>query len=158
MQIIPYSPTHLDAVVRLSLDAWTPVFESICEVLGEAIYQPIFPDWRASQKQAVEEVCSSEQNHVWVSVVDDAVAGFVAVQLDDETSTGIVYMIAVDPAFQRRGIATALMEFATDWIKDAGMEVVMVSTGGDPGHAPARRTYESLGFTALPVVQYYKKV
>lgn len=34
----------------------------------------------------------------------------------------------------------------------------MVATGGDPGHAPARRTYERLGFAPPPLVQYYKKL
>jgi RimJ/RimL family protein N-acetyltransferase len=32
----------------------------------------------------------------------------------------------------------------------------MVSTGGDPGHAPARRVYEKLGFTPVPNVIYLK--
>jgi len=31
------------------------------------------------------------------------------------------------------------------------MSVAMVATGGDPGHAPARRTYEKLGFRQLPL-------
>lgn len=36
------------------------------------------------------------------------------------------------------------------------MAVVLVSTGGDIGHAPARRTYEKAGFTPMPVVNYFK--
>jgi hypothetical protein len=35
-----------------------------------------------------------------------------------------------------------------------GMDIVAVGTGGDPGHAPARALYESLGYTALPGVRY----
>jgi len=34
------------------------------------------------------------------------------------------------------------------------MSVAMVATGGDPGHAPARRTYEKLGFRQLPLAHY----
>jgi hypothetical protein len=33
-------------------------------------------------------------------------------------------------------------------MKEAGMQVATVSTGGDPSHAPARRAYEKAGFTA----------
>ncbi|MGZ4435804.1 MAG: hypothetical protein ACXVW7_19605 [Trebonia sp.] len=29
-------------------------------------------------------------------------------------------------------------------------------TGGDPGHAPARRLYERAGFTPVPLVRYFK--
>jgi hypothetical protein len=36
------------------------------------------------------------------------------------------------------------------------MTVVLVSTGGDIGHAPARRTYEKAGFTPMPAVHYFK--
>jgi hypothetical protein len=34
----------------------------------------------------------------------------------------------------------------------------MVETGGDPGHAPARRTYERSGFTLLPIARYFKNL
>jgi GNAT superfamily N-acetyltransferase len=84
--------------------------------------------------------------------------GFVAVKLDLESSMGEIYMVAVDPDFQGSGIGTALMEFALDWMKNAGMSVAMVETGGDPGHAPARRTYEKLGFGLLPIARYFKKL
>ena len=36
--------------------------------------------------------------------------------------------------------------------------MALVGTGGDPGHAPARRAYEQAGFTALPIVNYVKKL
>jgi hypothetical protein len=38
------------------------------------------------------------------------------------------------------------------------MTTAMVETGGDPGHAPARRTYEAAGFHPFPVVKYFKKL
>ncbi|WP_433781913.1 hypothetical protein ACQPX6_18750 [Actinomycetospora sp. CA-101289] len=37
----------------------------------------------------------------------------------------------------------------------ADQRAVVVETGGDPGHEPARRLYEECGFTALPVVRYF---
>ena len=35
-----------------------------------------------------------------------------------------------------------------------GITLATVATGGDPGHAPARRTYEKAGFTSFPQVLY----
>ncbi len=84
--------------------------------------------------------------------------GFVAVKLDSDESMGEIYMVAVDPDFQGRGIGSALISFALDWMKDAGMSIAMVETGGDRGHAPARRTYEKLGFGLLPIARYFKKL
>ena len=38
------------------------------------------------------------------------------------------------------------------------VELVEVGTGGDEGHAPARRSYEKAGYTPLPLVRYYKRL
>ena len=62
-------------------------------------------------------------------------------------------MLAVDPAAQNRGTGTALTEFATAWLRDAGMRIAMVETGGDDGHAAARRVYERAGYKLLPVAR-----
>lgn len=50
------------------------------------------------------------------------------------------------------------MSFAVDWISGRGMAVAMVETGGDPGHAPARRLYQRAGFTELRICRYFKKL
>jgi RimJ/RimL family protein N-acetyltransferase len=42
--------------------------------------------------------------------------------------------------------------------RDAGVVLAAVDTGGDPGHAPARRVYEKAGFTGLPLVRYYARL
>jgi ribosomal protein S18 acetylase RimI-like enzyme len=140
MQIEPYEPEQLDAVVRLSLRAWAPVFDSIQKVMDFDVYRELYPDWRVSQQKALEEACTWAEMKVWVAVESGSTAGFVALKLNAESGLGEVYMIAVDPDYQRRGIGTALMEFALDKMKVAGMSIAMVETGGDPGHAPARRT------------------
>ncbi len=71
---------------------------------------------------------------------------------------GEISMLAVDPDYQCVGIGTALTEFALDQLKGAGMTVAMVETGGDPGHAAARRTYEKAGYTHLPIARYFKNL
>jgi hypothetical protein len=38
------------------------------------------------------------------------------------------------------------------------MAGAMVETGGDPGHAAARRTYEKVGYVHLPIARYFKKL
>ena len=69
-----------------------------------------------------------------------------------------VDMIAVDPASQGQGVGHALTEHALSQIRDAGCDLAVVKTGGDDGHAPARALYESEGFTALPLVRYYRRL
>jgi ribosomal protein S18 acetylase RimI-like enzyme len=158
-RIRPFDARDAEAVVSLSLRAWAPVFASIEQAMGSEIYRRLYPEgWRASQQQAVEAVFAAQKARVWVAEVGASTVGFVAVELHHERSFGEIYMLAVDPDYQGGGIATALTEFALDWIKDAGMEVAMVETGGDPGHAAARRTYEKVGFTRVPIARYFKKL
>lgn len=157
MRIEPYHPSYLKGIIHLSLRAWAPVFESIQTAMDDAVYQAFYPEqWQVSQQKAVEEVCQAEDTHVWVAVEDDSPAGFVAVKLHEADSMGEIYMVAVDPDFQGQGMGSTLISFALDWMKDAGMAVAMVETGGDPGHAPARSTYEKAGFELFPVARYFK--
>jgi GNAT superfamily N-acetyltransferase len=158
MVIEPYDESQLDAIVRLSLRAWQPVFESLEEVMDSAVFKGFYPDWRVAQQAAVESVCRDPDHHVWVAVQESQTVGFVAVKTHAEDSMGEIYMIAVDPDYQRRGISAALTNHSIEWFKSIGMSIAMVETGGDPGHEPARRAYESAGFRLLPVARYFKKL
>ena len=135
--IEPYDDSKLDAIVQLSLRAWEPVFASLRDAMLPAVFRAFYRgDWRAAQRRAVESACADENMHVWVASEQSRTAGFVALKLHPDDQMGEIYMIAVDPDFQRRGIATRLTNHSFEWFKHAGMSIVMVETGGDPAHAP----------------------
>jgi GNAT superfamily N-acetyltransferase len=153
----PAAPGDLEAIVQLSLLAWAPVFRSFEQVLGPRIYALLYPDWRRQQRQVVEEVCAeSSPFSVWVAEVDGVVAGFIAYAVNSDAATGEVELLAVHPDYQNRGIGTQLNIFALDKMKASGVKLAVVGTGGDPAHAPARRSYEKAGYTGLPLARYYK--
>lgn len=156
LRIRPMRDDDLEAIVQLSLLAWAPVFASFKQVLGPEIYDRLYPDWRKSQREGVEEACRDEENTVWVGEVDETVVGFLAYRLDHEKKEGEVYLLAVHPDYQNRGIGTDLNLFALEKIRESGMQLAVVGTGGDPGHAPARRSYVKAGYTPLPLVRYFK--
>ena len=159
IQIRPLSHDDMGDVVRLSLLAWSPVFGSFEQVLGSEIYPIVYPDWRRQQAEVVERICgSAEKTTVWIAEVDRTVVGFIAYSLDIENKTGEVELLAVHPDYQNRGIGTDLNNFALEKLKQSGMRLAVVGTGGDPGHAPARRSYEKAGYTALPLFRYYKEL
>ena len=61
------------AVIRLSLRAWTPVFDSIQNAMSADVYQAFYPNhWRVSQQKAVEDVCAAQDTNVWVAICADA--------------------------------------------------------------------------------------
>jgi GNAT superfamily N-acetyltransferase len=146
----------IDEVVEFSVRAWAPVFESFRRVLGDEIYQRVYPDWRESQARDVAGICRGYLDSTWVAEIGGDPVGFVVVIFDRAAGSAEIEMLAVDPGHQRRGVATALMEFAFDRMREAGVRIAAVATGGDPGHGPARGAYESVGFSALPLVRYFK--
>lgn len=157
MLIRALTESDIEALVRLSLLAWAPIFESFEQVLGRRIYSIVYPDWRQQQAEGVEGVLrDGEKYTTWVVEKDAQVVGFIAYTLDFEERTGEVDLLAVHPDYQNGGIGTDLNNFALDRMKESGMKLAVVGTGGDPGHAPARRSYEKAGYTPLPLVRYYK--
>ncbi|HEX5614430.1 MAG TPA: GNAT family N-acetyltransferase [Acidimicrobiia bacterium] len=154
VDVRPFVADDADRVVDLALAAWTPVFDSFATVLGDDLFRRVYPDWKTYQAGSVRDAL--DKNDTWVALVDDAVAGFVNVIFDAAERSGEIYMIAVDPAAQRLGIASRLTQLALDEMRARGLDLATVSTGGDPGHAPARHTYEKAGFTAFPQVWYAK--
>ena len=68
IEIRPFEASDLDAVVELSLRAWTPVFESLRGVLGDPIFDRLHePNWRTVQAEAVRSGCTSEAYHAGAS-------------------------------------------------------------------------------------------
>ncbi len=158
VRIRPFNASDTAAVVSLALRAWAPVHVSIREALGHQINDALQPDWRAKQQSDVEGVLSTANNNVSIAEVDTKVVGFVAVRIHDDRRIGEIDMLAVDPVHQSAGVGTALTKFALDWIRESGVQVAMVETGADPGHAPGRRTYEKAGMRLVPVARYFMKL
>lgn len=154
--IRPFNRTDTDRIVELSLAAWAPVFASFREVLGADLYERVHPDWQVAQAASVRDAL--DRHDTWLSITDGEASGFVNVVFDHAERSGEIYMIAVDPAHQRLGIASRLTEHALDEMRGRGLDLAIVATGGDPGHAPARRTYERAGFTGCPQVWYAKRL
>jgi GNAT superfamily N-acetyltransferase len=159
LQIRHLRAEDMKDIVALSLPAWEPVFESFKNVLGPAIYTRIWPDWEKIQTEVVEKYCREEGNvYTLVAEMDGTVAGFLTYELKSETKVGEVVLLAVHPDYQNQEIGTLLNNTALDEMKAHGMKLAEVATGGDPGHAPARRSYEKAGYTGLPLMRYYKEL
>jgi ribosomal protein S18 acetylase RimI-like enzyme len=153
----------IQAVERLSLAAWQPNFETFERILGSDIYHSIWPQWRKSQREAVEDICrksltGEDDVTTWVAVVAGEVAGFTAVKLNRPDRSGEIEFLAVSPTHQGQGIGTALSRHAIRFMTTEGIRLAVVGTGGDEAHAAARKAYERAGFTMLPLSRGYMRL
>ena len=106
VQIREFRPGDLDAIVEFSLRACEPVHASMRQVLGDTIYFRLIPDWMAVQAEDVKSSCTNDEHSVFVAVSEGRPVGFAAVALNAfHERMGVVQIIAVDPDYQRRGIA-----------------------------------------------------
>lgn len=153
--IRPILDADVEGVVGLALGAWEPVFASMRDELGAALFLTLYPDgWRVQQERDVRDACADKTT--FVAQLGEELAGFVAVDTNSDDVEGEIHMIAVDPAHQRRGVGAMLLASGIDQVRSAGLPVVRIGTGGDVGHAPARALYERFGLTPLPVIQYFR--
>jgi ribosomal protein S18 acetylase RimI-like enzyme len=152
--IRPFTDDDEQAVVDLSLRAWAPVFASMRDETGPELFEHFYgPDWRRHQEDDVRRACHAYVTSV--AEVDGRVVGFTAVDLP-EGPQGEISMLAVDPDFHGGGLGRQLTEHGLEQIRTAGKRLAVVGTGGDPGHAAARATYERAGFRGQRSVTYYR--
>ncbi len=154
-----YEENQRDAILALSMRAWAPVFANLEPAVARCVYDAFYPHgWRVRQSDDIKTFLSSDADNVWVAIIDGKIVGWVGVRLHVEDSMGEIYILAVDPDAQRRGLARSLMETAFQGMRSAGMTIVMVETGDDPGHAASRAAYETAGFERWPVARYFREL
>lgn len=157
--IRPAEARDRDPILDLSIRAWTPVFETGRPEMLHYVFDAFYPEgWEARQRADIAAVLEDGEAETFVAEEAEHMVGFVTLRRHPEDRMGEINVIAVDPEAQGRGIAARLIAYAEDRLRAEGFEIIMVETGGDSGHAPARRAYEASGFEQWPVARYFKKL
>lgn len=156
----PHRAEDVPELIALAKRAWADVEASVDAVLGSPLDRLATPSWAAHHEAVVRDACESTGTSVVVAENDDgALTGLVAYKVHPESpgmsECGEITVIAVEPSARRSGVGRRLLDHAVEQLRAAGAPVIMLSTGGDAGHAPARALYESAGFRLLPIAQYW---
>jgi len=153
-------PEDVEAMAETAKAAWRPVYEARRGMVGEEIYETVWPDALEHKARQVRRACGPESRaHVRVAETGGRVAGFVTFYTDATSGVGEIGNNAVGPDVQGRGIAGRMYASVLDEMRAMGMTFAKVATGGDDAHLPARRAYEKAGFDRqLPSVTYYRKL
>ena len=145
---------HFEASGDIAIKAWTPIREEFKKLLSEEIYTPFFENWQEAKRNEI--IRGLRDGKGFVAVVGGKVVGFVYYFADNNTKIGTIGGLAVDESAKGKGIGKMLCNHAISKMREDGMLHATVTTGGDDAHAPARKTYEGVGFEKyLPSVKYY---
>ena len=149
--------TRLEDVRRA---AFAPVFASFRSILGDDIYNLAQAREEEAQAGYLASLFADDSKwEVYAAERDGIVVGFVSVWLNLDTAIGEIGLNAVHPDWAGEGIGTEIYRFVIERMRQAGMRVATVSTGGDPSHAPARRAYEKAGFiVGIPSIWLCQKL
>ncbi|MEM7102877.1 MAG: GNAT family N-acetyltransferase [Bacteroidota bacterium] len=127
--------------------AFQPVFDSFRKILGHTIYELAQKPEDISQKDYLTSLFDEATLwQMWKADSNGKTIGFVAIRLDEKAKVGEIGLNAIDPDYANNGLGTQMYDFAINIMKNAGMKVATVATGGDPSHIPARKAYQNAGF------------
>lgn len=157
--IRPYRPGDRAAVVDIADRAWQGIYDAYLDMMGQELFEAIVPDRERGKGKQLARQCDETPERVLVCEEEGRVVGFVTFWLDRERGIGYIGNNAVDPECGLKGRGQEMYRAVLDIFRREGMRFAGVGTGGDPGHAPARRAYERAGFDIVkPDVHYYMKL
>jgi GNAT superfamily N-acetyltransferase len=155
----PYVDSDWEAVLDISLLAFTPACESLGRLSGTESPARVDPDWRTSVGTYLRSLTRPrERGRLFVAEAQGSVVGFVHYEVDPNTHCGSIGVSAVRPARQGQGIGTLMYAHVLDAMRAQGVKYATADTEGNGSHASARRVYEKLGFVAVPMVHYFKSL
>jgi hypothetical protein len=145
-----------NAVVRLSLRAWAPNFESMQTVLGDELSRRLHgDDWREYQAQSVIDTISDPRHHAWVAEREPEICGFTVTAVVDLTAAWAKSRCSPSIPHTSAGVGLALADRATEWLRSQGMRVAMIGTGGDPGARRGATPLRTRGYSLMPMARYF---
>ncbi len=140
-----------EALHRITVETFGEV--SMLVTAEELFGRPKGKSWQSLKTAQIDDDCAVNAEGVLVAAEGDEVIGFVTTRLNLDTGIGQIPNIAVDPQAQGKGIGTALLHAAFDYLRDHGMTHVRIETLEN--NPVGRHLYPKLGFREIARQIYY---
>ena len=155
--IRPFEEPDMERVLEIAELAWEPIYDGYRKAMGEELFLAFYPDWRSSKRAHIRKIMRSGCG--FVTLIEGNVVGFCSYAHEDGAQTGTVMDNAVHPDWRGNGIGAMQNRWILEFLRSRGVKYVCVHTGLDDAHAPARKTYERVGFDrSIPNVVYYQEL
>lgn len=117
----------------------------------EYAWGPSFTDYAAKIALDFAKKEKSDKEELFVAELNGSLAGCIMLCQTDDPAVGQLRLFAVEKAYRRYGIGSALIQAVMDKVKEAGYQKVILWTASPL--AAAIRHYEKLGFKAVESVE-----
>lgn len=104
--------------------------------------------WQQRKAAEIRSALRDRAEFVWVAEAEGRVVGFCTYAIHDNEH-GEICNNGVDPAYQGRGIGKALYGKVIGLMREHGCKYAEVETGLEDDYAPARHSYEKVGFEPI---------
>ena len=152
LHIRAYAPTDLPRLQEITAQTFGPV--SIDRNMEQKLGGFGQGDWRGRKVAAIADDCRAQPDGVFVA--EDArgqVVGYVTTRLNLVSAIGWIPNLAVDPAWQGRGLGRALLVHALEFFRASGMQVAKIETLEQ--NPVGQKLYPSLGFVEVARQVHY---
>jgi ribosomal protein S18 acetylase RimI-like enzyme len=129
MRIRGYLPEDLLRIREITIQSFPEV--SIDRNIERHFGRVGAGDWRERKARDVQTDCELQPDGVFVAEDDAAsaeLAGYITTRLDRTSGIGRIPNLAVDERYRGRGIGSALIEHALEWMRDQGMHLAKIET------------------------------
>jgi ribosomal protein S18 acetylase RimI-like enzyme len=160
MNIRSCTPPDLPTILDITLEVFGPFYErTFRSMVTREVFEHQHGSWADDYRRLVPSLLDADQGKHVVLAEDRAeIAGYVAWHTHLDRRHGEIDVLCVREHLRGKRLGRALCERAIAAMRDNGIEVVQIGTGGDDFHAPARHLYESLGFSHIPVAVYLRNI
>lgn len=126
MTIRPFRPEDLARIQEITVESFEEV--SIDRNIERVYGRIAGRDWKERKARDVAGDCAAQPDGVFVAEEAGEIVGYITTRLDRFTGIGRIPNLAVDERFRGRGIGSALIRHALDWMRDQGMAMAKIET------------------------------
>jgi len=149
LRIRPAREDDVPVMRQIAIAAWKPIFDEYRRAAGEEFFALNHSNWRETKAAQVENHFRNHPEWTFVTEYNGRVVGFITFRINEQTKTAEIGNNAIHPDFQGRGLGLNQYRHVIRFLRERGMKFVVVATGLDKAHAPARAAYEKAGFKPL---------
>lgn len=130
-------------IIRPATDDDIPALASLMNELG-------YPTTVAEMRDRYELLRSHPDYATWVAVCDNQVAGMIGLVRNIYYEKNGLYIrvgaLVVNKAYRKMGLGKALLQKATDWAVELGIDQIYLNSGNREERQDAHAFYRHLGF------------